>query len=348
MTDSFLVHVSSTESRELHAFLLDARTGRLDLLEAVQVPGSGAPTRGNIPLAWSRDGKVLYAHVRIDPFPLSTFAVEPDSGRLRLLESVDLTAPMAYLAPTRDGRFLLGASYDGALLTVNQLQGDGRVSTPCLQSVPTPPKAHCIIEAPFGSFVYATSITGEAILVYRLDTASGRLTEVSATPARPGSGPRHLVFHPTSNRLYCINEHAGSLAAYSVDPASGALRELQLESLVPPAFSGNAMASDLHLTPDGAFVYASVRKTHAIVAFRIDPATGMMSSAGSFEVERNPRGFAIEPNGRFLLCAGQESNHVGVYAIDASTGALAPAGRHPVGKRPSWIEIVRMPAGLRR
>lgn len=341
---SFLVHVSSSESREIHAFLLDPQTGRLDLLEVVAVPGSGAPTRGNIPLAWSRDGRVLYAHVRTDPFLLSAFAIEPASGTLRLLESRNLPAPMAYLSVTRNGRFLLGASYDGALLTVNRIEPDGRVSQPCLQALPTPPKPHCIVEAPFGGFVYATSVDGEALLVYRLDEVSGRLEAVATTPARPGSGPRHLAFHPMLDRLYCVNEHAGSLAAYSVDRASGALRELQYESLVSPDFSGRAMGADIHITPDGAFLYASIRKINAIAAFRIDHATGMMSGAGSFEVEAYPRGFAIEPNGRFLLCAGQKSNQVAVFAIQPASGELALMERYAVGKRPSWIEIVPAPS----
>jgi 6-phosphogluconolactonase len=343
---SFLVHVSSTESREIHAFLLDSQKGTLELLEVIAVPGSGAPTRGNIPLTWSRDGRMLYAHIRVDPFPLSSFAIDPNSGRLRLLESVAMPAPMAYLSTTRNGKYLLGASYDHAQLTVNRIETDGRIGVPCLQTVPTPPKAHCVIEAPFGAFVYATSVDGEAILVYRLDEASGRLDAMATIPTRPGSGPRHLVFHPTLDRLYCINEHAGSLAVYGVDRVSGSLRELQYESIVPQGFSGNALASDIHLTPDGAFLYVSVRKTNSIAVFRIDPATGLMSSVGTFEVEANPRGFAIEPTGRFLLCAGQDSKHIAVYAIDPATGELALVERHPVGKRPSWIEIVRAPADM--
>ncbi|OZI34220.1 hypothetical protein CAL29_11790 [Bordetella genomosp. 10] len=340
--DAFLVHVSASESREIHAFLLDPRTGSLDLVEAIDVPGTGAPTRGNIPLAWSRDRRTLYAQVRVDPFPLSAFRLDPATHTLRLIDTCDLPAPMAYLAPTLDGRFLLGASYDGAMLTVNRIEADGRIALPCAQTIPTPPKAHCILEAPFGGVVYATSVDGNAILAYRLDEASGRLeaAEPAATAMRPGSGPRHLVFHRALDRLYCVNEHAGSLAAYRVDRASGALEELQWESLVPPDFSGNALGADIHVAPDGAFLYASVRKTHAIAAFRIDPATGLLSRAGVFEVEAYPRGFAIDPNGRFLLCAGVQSNHVGVYAIDPGTGGLTALGRYPAGKRPSWIEIV--------
>ena len=79
---SFLVHVSSSENREIHAFLLDSQTGSLKLMEVVAVPSTGAPTHGNIPLTWDRDGKVLYAQVRTDPFPLSAFAIEPASDMM--------------------------------------------------------------------------------------------------------------------------------------------------------------------------------------------------------------------------------------------------------------------------
>lgn len=321
---------------------MDSQTGRLELLEALTVAGSGAPTRGNLPMTWGRDGKVLYAHTRVAPFPLSSFEIEAGTGKLRQIGCIDMPAPMAYLSTTLDGRFLLGASYDGALLTVNAVSSDGRVCTPCLQTLQTPPKAHCIVEAPFGGFVYATSVDGEAILSFRLDRTSGRLeqAEPASTPTRDGAGPRHLVFHPTLDRLYCINEHAGSVAVYQVDRVSGVLGELQCERLVRPGFSGNAMASDIHVTPDGSLLYASVRKTNTLVAFRLDPVTGSMSAAGTIEVEPNPRGFAIDPNGRFLLCAGQETNHITVFAIDAASAGLKPLARYPVGTRPAWIEIV--------
>ncbi|WP_233235101.1 beta-propeller fold lactonase family protein [Bordetella sp. LUAb4] len=125
----------------------------------------------------------------------------------------------------------------------------------------------------------------------------GHATAAIATG--PGSGPRHLVFHPTLDRLYCVNEHAGSVAAYSVDRATVALREVKYESLMPADFSGPAMGADIHLTPDGAFLYASVRKTDAITTFRLDAATGLMALVGALEVEDYPRGFAI--NGNFKV-----------------------------------------------
>src|SRR5690606_27027457 len=104
--------------------------------------------------------------------------------------------------------------------------------------------------------------------------------------------------------------------------------------------------ADIHCTPDGRYVYASVRTTHTITAFRIDPETGAMANAGTFQVEPSPRGFAIEPNGRFLLCAGQGNNQIAVYNINPDTGSLTPLDRYAVGKQPSWIEITPAPDGM--
>ncbi len=323
---------------------MDPETGKLDLNEVIAVPGSGAPTRGNIPLKWGRDEKVLYAHVRIEPYPISAFALDSESRKLRLLETILMPAPMAYLSTSLDGRFMLGASYDDALITVNGIQANGQLVSPSQHVLSTPPKAHCIIASPFGGFVYATSVDGDAILVYRFDAESGQLFEVQQlrTLAKVGSGPRHLVFHPLLDYLYCINEHDGSLVAYSVDRISGGLRELQSKSLVPHDFKGNALASDIHITPNGKYIYASIRKTNSISAFRIDAVTGILSDIDIYSVEANPRGFVIDPSGKFLVCAGQESNHIAVYKIQSNTGRITLLERYSVGKRPSWIEIVSM------
>ena len=344
-SNSFLLHVSSTQSREIHSFAMDAYTGKLTLIEAIKVPGTGEPTRGNIPLVWGQDKTVLYAHIRIEPFPLTAFSLDSLAKTLKPLETISMPAPMAYFSTGLSGKFLFGASYDGALVTVNQILPDGRLSAPCEQVLPTPPKAHCIIPASFDGFMYATSVDGDAILVYSLDRTTGRLNELEElrVKATNGSGPRHLVFHPQLDCLYCINEHNGSLSVYKADRCSGALERLQNLSLVPTGFAGNALASDIHITPDGSYIYASVRNTNTISGFRIDQIMGTLSAVGTFDAEKNPRGFAIDPKGRFLVCAGQETNHIAVYKLEPYTGRLMLVDRYPVGKRPGWIEIIDMP-----
>ncbi len=143
--------------------------------------------------------------------------------------------------------------------------------------------------------------------------------------------------------LYCINETSGTLATFTINPSVGALCELQYDSLMSPGFQGNARAADVHVTPDGRFIYASVRSTNVVGGFRIDPHSGRLAPIGFFAVEGSPRGFAIDPLGRFLICAGQSENTVGVYAIDADSGALAFRHRVPVGGNPNWVETLSVP-----
>jgi 6-phosphogluconolactonase len=111
---------------------------------------------------------------------------------------------------------------------------------------------------------------------------------------------------------------------YAYNPPAGALAEIQTITALPPGATlmGSAAAADIHLTPDGRFLYGSVRSTNTLAAYRVDSRTGRLTAIGSVASEPSRRGFAIDPSGRFLLCAGQTSNRVGVNRIDAQTGEL--------------------------
>jgi 6-phosphogluconolactonase len=99
-------------------------------------------------------------------------------------------------------------------------------------------------------------------------------------------------------------------------------------------------AADLHIAPNGRFLYASERTTSTLAAFRIDAASGRLSALGHTPTETQPRGFAIDPRGSFLLAVGQKSHHLRVYAIDQETGQLAARQRYLMGENPNWVEIV--------
>ena len=99
-------------------------------------------------------------------------------------------------------------------------------------------------------------------------------------------------------------------------------------------------AADLHLTPNGRFLYASERTTSTLGAFRVDGASGKLTYLGSTPTEKQPRGFAIDPSGRFVVVSGEKSDTLSSYAIDAESGALKPVGRYPTGKGANWVEIV--------
>jgi 6-phosphogluconolactonase len=325
---------------------LDAEKGMLNPLEVVAVPGTDEPSPSNMPLAFGPGGQTLYAALRTAPFPVTAFAVDAASGRLSRRGTAPLPAPMAYISVGGSGRLLMGASYKEGKLSVSRIGPNGNVQAPPSQVVTTPPKAHCILPGRSGEFVYATTIDGNAILSFRLDVKSGELrpADMPSVACRPGSGPRHLALHPSLDVLYCVNETSGTLAVFTIESTTGALRELQYETMMSPGFQGNARAADVHVTADGQFVYASVRSTDVIAGFRIDPRSGKLSPLGSFAAEGSPRGFAVDPPGRFLICAGQSQNTVAVYAIDPNNGALALRYRTAVGANPNWVETLSLPA----
>jgi 6-phosphogluconolactonase len=108
---------------------------------------------------------------------------------------------------------------------------------------------------------------------------------------------------------------------------------------LPKGFDGEPWAADIHLTPEGKFLYASERTTSTLAAFSVDPKTGMLTSIDSYPTEKQPRAFKIDPTSRYLLSVGQLSNSMTSYAIDA-TGKLTKLKEYPVGKNPNWVEIV--------
>jgi 6-phosphogluconolactonase len=98
--------------------------------------------------------------------------------------------------------------------------------------------------------------------------------------------------------------------------------------------------ADIHITPDGKWLYVSERATNTITAFAVDRHLGNLTYIGTYDTEKMPRGINIDPNGNFVIVAGQKSDHVSVHAVNPETGELKLLDRYESGKDPNWIEIV--------
>ncbi len=110
--------------------------------------------------------------------------------------------------------------------------------------------------------------------------------------------------------------------------------------VAPRNTDNDIWASDLHLTPNGNFLYAAERTSSTIGGFKVDGATGKLAYVGSTPTEKQPRGFRIDPTGRFMISSGEKSDTISSYSIDPSTGALKLIGKYPTGKGSNWVEIV--------
>lgn len=333
-----VVYVSNADSKEISVLRLDAATGELALVQTLAVGGQV------MPMAVSPDRKVLHAALRSPPYTVASFAIDPRDGRLAPLGSAPLPDSMASIALDRSGRTLFAASYGGHKLSISPIGADG-VAGPATQVIPTGQNAHAVLVDPSNRYLFVTSLGSDTVMQLRFDAASGRVTPNTppAIAVRAKAGPRHLVFHPNGRIVYLLNELDASLDVLAFDAASGTLSAVETVSTLPTGFSGKPWAADIHVTPDGRFVYTSERTTSTLAAFAVDASTGRLKRAGHTPTEKQPRGFGIDPSGRYLVAAGQLSHAVTLYSIDGASGALKPLKTHPLGQNPNWVEIVQLP-----
>jgi 6-phosphogluconolactonase len=335
------VYVGNAESNEIYVLELDRRSGDLTVVEKVTIPGIEKPGNST-PMSVSPDRRFLYVGTRGEPKVAAGFAIDAASGKLRHVASGPLPDSMAYIATDRTGRFLLGASYPGHKVTVSPIGPPGAVQA-AKQVLPGYPNAHAILADAANRHVLVPTLGNDRVNQFTFDATAGTLAPAAAAEVKAKAGPRHFRFHPGGKLVYVIGELDGTVYVFDYDATGGKLTQKQTISALPPDFTGKPSAADLHVTPDGKFVYASERTSSTLAGFKIDPVNGTLTSIGSVPTEKQPRGFAIDSSGRYLLAVGQLSHAMSSYAIDPASGKLAKLKEYPMGKNPNWIEIVDLP-----
>ena len=338
--DTF-AYVGNADSNDISVFRVEPKTGEMTPLETAPFVGIEKPG-SSTPLAVSPDRRFLFAGVRSQPYVALSFAIDPNTGRLKYLGSGPLADSMANIATDRSGKFLFSASYGGNKVAVNPIGPDGVVQ-PAQQIVPTDPNAHCILADPSNRYVLHTSLGGDLVYQEKFDAKTGKLApnDPPSVSIKSKAGARHLVFSPSGKFVYLVDELDASIYVFPWDAKTGTLKkEVQVTTALPKGFEGKPWAADIHLTPDGKFLYASERTSSTLAAFRVDPKTGLLTPIDSYPTEKQPRAFNIDPSGRYLLSVGQLSNSMTSYAIDEATGKLSKLKEYPVGKNPNWVEIV--------
>ncbi len=330
-------YVSCADSREIFVLELDPATGDLALIQKVAAGGMV------MPLAVSPDRRTLFAALRSPPYQVASFAIDPSTGHLRPLGTGPLPDSTPYIAVERSGRYLFSASYSGHKIAVSAIGRDGVVAA-AHQVINSEANAHAIVAGPGGRHVFVPCLGGACIMQWKFDAADGVLipNQPDRIAQRPGAGPRHLVFHPGGLHAYLLNELDASVTVFAYQPVTGLLAQLQTLSALPPGFSGKPWAADIHLTPDGRYLYTSERRSSTLAIFAVG-ADGLLTHIDNCATEREPRGFAIAPDGRTLLVVGQASNSMTSYAINGTSGALRELKKYAMGKNPNWVEIVTLP-----
>ncbi|MET0625680.1 MAG: lactonase family protein [Pyrinomonadaceae bacterium] len=356
--------------RELYLFVGTYTTGasegiyfyRLDLSDgSLTHTGAIAGIRDPSYLTLEPGGRFLYSVNEVEDFggaksgAVSAFAVERKTGMLRLLnQTASKGGAPCYVTTTQSGRFVLVANYSGGNVAVLPVRADGSLgeAVEVEQGAGTGPNrerqesphAHCVLLDRANRFAYSCDLGTDKVMVYRFDANVGSLTP-NAPPsfsAKPGAGPRHLVFHPKGRFVYVLNELDSTVSALAHDAARGTLRELQTVSALPAGFSGANTGADIHFTPDGKFLYSSNRGHDSIACFAVNARTGGLRLIGHTPAGgRTPRNFVIDPSGRFLLVANQKSDNIVTFRLDSRTGALRPTGQTARVPSPVCLKLTR-------
>lgn len=308
------------------------------------------------PTFLSVDAGIIYANSEVFGWhegTVSAFHFLPDAAALAYInKQPTLGSIAAHNMVSRDRRFVLVANYAmGAggpdrSVAVFPILGDGglgpAVASVRLDGVLGPvgdrqerPHAHMVTEVPEGRAVLVTDLGLDVVAEYRL-AENGELSPVASVALPAGAGPRHIAQHANGRYLYVANELASTVSFIRRAPG-----RLIVEQTLPTVRSSvPSYGADIHLSPDGRFLYCSNRGEDSIACFEVDQEMGtltqldIVSSGGA-----TPRNFALTPSGRHVLVANQNGDAIAIFRRDEETGVLADSGKRieigtPVCVRP--------------
>ena len=304
----------------------------------------------------SADGKFVYAvsEFNNEQAAANAFAFNKEKGTLELLNSQQTGGEdPCYIIANENN--VITANYSGGSISVFPIAKDGSLlpTSDIIQfkgagvdkERQEKPHLHCVRITPDGKYLFADDLGTDQIHKFIINpTANTENKEAflkegspAAFKVKAGSGPRHLTFSPNGHYAYLINELSGTVIAFEYK--DGDLKEMQTIAADTVNAQGSA---DIHISPDGKFLYASTRlKADGIAIFNIHPDNGMLSKAGYQLTGIHPRNFIITPNGKYLLVACRDSNVIQVYERDADTGLLTDVQQDIKVDKPVCIRFVR-------
>lgn len=360
--DSY-VYISNADSGTVSAWALDKSAQKM-------TPIATYPAAKKVMASVvSPDHKTLYAAIRSKPYRVMSWHIA-DDGKLTPAGETPLQESMAYLSLDKTGHYLLAASYGGDLFTINRINAKGQVEDPPVQIVHTGKRAHCIQTDPTNHYLYVSLLGADQFLQYRFDEHSGKVSP-NTPPAvniqqEAGIGPRHFVFAPHNSAngeryIYLLTEMAGNIQQLkmnsdgTVTPGKvtpslapevasgmqkGEARPLTGDFDLPPSAKPRIWQADIHITPNGKFLYSTERTSSHLTAFKVSPQDGSLQLIKSYDTEKLPRGFAIDNSGQFLVETGLQSDQISLYSINQQSGELSLLSRYPSGAGANWVTFV--------
>ncbi len=285
---------------------------------------------------------------------VSAFSFDKEKGTLTLINTQPTRGDHpCYVEIDKTGKWLFAGNYSSGNLSIFPVENDGRLGEPSATishsgSGPNTqrqagPHVHCTVISPDNKHLLVADLGIDKIMIYAFDASTGEAVPGGQAFAKsqPGGGPRHIVFHPNGKLVYLVEEISGHVSTYRYE--DGRLEFLHRSSTLPRGQAGSAGSADIHVSPDGKFLYASNRGDfNNIAMFKLDKKgkpgiLGFQSSLG-----KAPRNFNFDPTGNYLLVGNQDSDEIVVFQRNKKTGLLTDTQKRIAVGKPvciKWISI---------
>lgn len=328
------VYITLQGDDNIAIYNLNSETGDLTHQEDIYAPGGPAP------FAVSPDKTRAYVGLR-DDLKIASYDIDESTGLLTRSGTVDLESDPCYVSVDNTGRHLLSAYYAAGHIAVHPIDESGAVGAAPTEWIATRHRAHCAQTDSSNSYTFLPHVDdSNSIYQYKFDDQTGKLTPNDPPIIEPpeGHGPRHYVYHPNGNFIYFDNEQDSSVTAYRFDSNSGTIEAFQTLSTLPNDWSGSNSNAQIHMSPDGKYLFVGNRGHNSIAMFSVDGDSGELKSLGQQASLGTPRAFGIDPRGTFMIVGGLDNGDLANYIINPD-GTLTHLETRQVGDQPMWIHI---------
>lgn len=315
----------------VHLYSFDDATGALKKLSEL----SGIPN----PSYLAHNGKYLYAVSETNgektPGQVVAIAYGPDGLKeINRVASggddpcyINLSGNKAVVSNYTSGNFsIFNISPNGSLYEALQTVDHKGSSTNSKRQ--SSPHVHSARYAANGKQLWVADLGTDRLSIYPIvkkgEADVDNVNHINITPG--GSGPRHFDFHPTKPYIYLLNEMSGQIHVFAENQGEVTMIQRVENSELRPQNDVSGVASaDIHITPNGKFLYASHRGLEdCITVYAIQKDGTLKQTSQQSTMGFNPRNFVISPNGQYLLVANGLSNEIVVMSINQHNGELTP------------------------
>ena len=289
-------------------------------------------------LTFSNNGDYVYACTEskiADSGSVSSFKFDPIKGQLKFVNTQKTGAENpVYLSSSKDGKWLVNANYGDSSFAVFPIAKDGSLEAN-VQNIhysegsidpdrQTTSHLHSAVFSPDGKQVFFPDLGADKIRIFDFKSDLAQPLQPSKQEfmaSKPGNGPRHLTFHPNGKFAYCINELSGTLDVFSYENST--LKSIQSINSHEEKNKDTFESSDVHLSPDGKFLYATNRgRENNIGIFSVNTDGTLKKVGFQSTFGKHPRTFTLTQNGDFLIVPNVQSNNITVFKRNAETGLL--------------------------